>query len=88
MNIIISGDILAKSKNRKIQDIKNRKPNTSKRDNPNRGKHGCHRLHEMKAKKEQEQIIKSAPVENITVPEPKKQTFSTKLKGAMRKLWK
>jgi hypothetical protein len=79
---------LAKSTKRKIEDIKNRKPNTSKRENHNRGKHGCSRLHEIRAKKEQEQMIESTPKEKITIPTPKKDTFSNKLKGTLRKLWK
>jgi len=45
---------MVKSKNRKINDIKSRVPDRSKRDNPNRGKHGCSRLHELSVKQTQQ----------------------------------
>lgn len=46
---------MVKSKNKKMNDIKNKKKDNSKRENPNRGKHGCYRLHQMRAEREQQQ---------------------------------
>lgn len=81
------GDFLAKSANRKYNEIKNRKRENGKRDNPNRGKHGCYRLHAMKAH-EEEQIRPVTHKEKISLPAQQNETLTKKLKVAIRKLWK
>lgn len=68
---------MSKSKERKMREIQTRRehPKPNKRDNPDRGKHGCHRLHAMKAEDNRE--IELINVESSTIPSTKPSLFST-----------
>jgi hypothetical protein len=77
---------MPKSVQKKYNDLTTRKRDNSKRLNPDRGKHGCSRLHELKAQREQEQIRAAEPV--VEIKSPVKTSLMGKMKAKLSSIWK
>ena len=59
---------MVKSTKKKIEAFKRGKVDNGKRDNPNRGKHGCSRLHELNRQRAMEEQRKNnTKIENIKI---------------------
>lgn len=83
---------MSRSVQKKYNDLTTRKRDNSKRLNPDRGKHGCSRLHELKAQREQEQIRAAEPVMEIKpvveIKPPVKTSLMGKMKAKLSSIWK
>lgn len=79
---------MSKSVQKKYNDLTTRKRDNSKRLNAERGKHGCSRLHELKAQQAQEQIIAAEPVQVIEIKPPVKTSLMGKMKAKLSSIWK
>lgn len=77
---------MPRSVQKKYNDLTTRKRDNSKRLNPDRGKHGCSRLHELKAQREQEQIRAAEPV--MEIKPLVKTSLMGKMKAKLSSIWK